>query len=161
MERLTELINLVGELVINRTNLELQESQLRNEARRIRRKILDLNQYGSQLREEYDRLAGNGAPGAGYVQQEKSPLPSAQFPAPSAQFPVTAFFAPLEMDEYTEFHSTAGEVNETTQVIAQSASKIDELATAGTGQIQHSPSRWPFSRPHRPRPHPRNRPGFQ
>ncbi|MCT7951779.1 hybrid sensor histidine kinase/response regulator [Ancylothrix sp. C2] len=108
LERLTELINLVGELVINRTNLELQESQLRTEVKRIRRRILDLNQYGSQLREEYDRLAGEGI---------KKPVSL-----------VLSQFDCLEMDTYTEFHSTAQEVIETTQAISQSATKIDDLA---------------------------------
>lgn len=108
LERLTELINLVGELVINRTNLELQESQLRTEVKRIRRRILDLNQYGSQLREEYDRLAGEGV---------KKPVVS-----PSSHFDI------LEMDTYTEFHTTAQEVIETTQAISLSATKIDDLA---------------------------------
>ena len=62
-------MNLVGELVINRTNLELQESELRGEVKRIRRSIVDLNQFGGQLREEYDRLSfadwkgGNGNSG--------------------------------------------------------------------------------------------------
>ncbi|MBW4491926.1 MAG: hybrid sensor histidine kinase/response regulator [Oscillatoria princeps RMCB-10] len=143
LERLTELINLVGELVINRTNLELQESQLRNEVRRIRRKILDLNQYGSQLREEYDRLAGSGVRGTVGAGPRACPSPAGgnrtplDIPAPSAPLPVTAFFDPLEMDEYTEFHSTAGEVIETTQAIAQSASKIDELATKFERSTDH------------------------
>ncbi|HEY9811258.1 MAG TPA: hybrid sensor histidine kinase/response regulator [Halomicronema sp.] len=108
LERLTELINLVGELVINRTNLEVQDSQLRTEVKRIRRRILDLNQYGSQLREEYDRLAGENIKKSGSVS--------------------SSHFDTLEMDTYTEFHTTAQEVIETTQAISQSASKIDDLA---------------------------------
>ncbi|WP_293127986.1 hybrid sensor histidine kinase/response regulator [Microcoleus sp. bin38.metabat.b11b12b14.051] len=131
LERLTELVNLVGELVINRTNLELQESELRGEVKRIRRSIVDLNQFGGQLREEYDRLSfadwkgGNGNSGL------------AKLPGSETEFPLMAIdkssiahehFDILEMDRYTEFHSTAAEVIETAEAISQSATKLDTLA---------------------------------
>ncbi len=130
LERLTELVNLVGELVINRTNLELQESELRGEVKRIRRSIVDLNQFGGQLREEYDRLSfadwrgGNNHPGIG------------KFTELDQEFPIThtkssiahSHFDILEMDRYTEFHSTAAEVIETAETISQSATKLDILA---------------------------------
>ncbi len=130
LERLTELVNLVGELVINRTNLELQESELRGEVKRIRRSIVDLNQFGGQLREEYDRLSfadwrgGNNNPGIG------------KFTELDQEFPIThtkssiahSHFDILEMDRYTEFHSTAAEVIETAETISQSATKLDILA---------------------------------
>ncbi|MEG4286761.1 hybrid sensor histidine kinase/response regulator [Microcoleus sp. A006_D1] len=132
LERLTELVNLVGELVINRTNLELQESELRGEVKRIRRSIVDLNQFGGQLREEYDRLSfadwkeGNG--NSGLV---------GKIAAAETEFPLLAnvkssiaheHFDILEMDRYTEFHSTAAEVIETAEAISQSATKLDTLA---------------------------------
>ncbi|MEG4033861.1 hybrid sensor histidine kinase/response regulator [Microcoleus sp. S36b_A4] len=130
LERLTELVNLVGELVINRTNLELQESELRGEVKRIRRNIVDLNQFGGQLREEYDRLSfaewrgGNGNSGLGKLATEP------EFPmiANGKSSPVHAHFDILEMDRYTEFHSTAAEVIETAQAISHSATKLDTLA---------------------------------
>ena len=131
LERLTELVNLVGELVINRTNLELQESELRGEVKRIRRSIVDLNQFGGQLREEYDRLSfgdwmvGNGNPGIG-----KPSEPETEFPIIShiKSSQAHSHFDILEMDRYTEFHSTASEVIETAEAIAHSATKLDALA---------------------------------
>ncbi|MEO6860187.1 MAG: hybrid sensor histidine kinase/response regulator, partial [Microcoleus sp.] len=131
LERLTELVNLVGELVINRTNLELQESELRGEVKRIRRSIVDLNQFGGQLREEYDRLSfadwrgGNGNSGL-----QKLAASEIEFPliANSKSSIAHAHFDILEMDRYTEFHSTASEVIETAQAISQSATKLDILA---------------------------------
>ncbi|MEG3936967.1 hybrid sensor histidine kinase/response regulator [Microcoleus sp. S36b_A3] len=131
LERLTELVNLVGELVINRTNLELQESELRGEVKRIRRSIVDLNQFGGQLREEYDRLSfadwrgGNGNSGL-----QKLAASEIEFPliANSKSSIAHAHFDILEMDRYTEFHSTAAEVIETAQAISQSATKLDLLA---------------------------------
>ena len=131
LERLTELVNLVGELVINRTNLELQESELRGEVKRIRRSIVDLNQFGGQLREEYDRLSfadwkgGNGNSGLG-----KRTAAETEFPmiANGKSSPIHAHFDILEMDRYTEFHSTAAEVIETAQAISHSATKLDTLA---------------------------------
>ncbi len=131
LERLTELVNLVGELVINRTNLELQESELRGEVKRIRRSIVDLNQFGGQLREEYDRLSfadwrgGNGNSGL-----QKLAASEIEFPliANSKSSIAHTHFDILEMDRYTEFHSTASEVIETAQAISQSATKLDLLA---------------------------------
>ncbi|MEG3871423.1 hybrid sensor histidine kinase/response regulator [Microcoleus sp. Z1_B5] len=131
LERLTELVNLVGELVINRTNLELQESELRGEVKRIRRNIVDLNQFGGQLREEYDRLSfaewrgGNGNSGLGKLAAAETEFPMI---ANGKSSPAHAHFDILEMDRYTEFHSTAAEVIETAQAISQSATKLDTLA---------------------------------
>jgi chemosensory pili system protein ChpA (sensor histidine kinase/response regulator) len=125
------LVNLVGELVINRTNLELQESELRGEVKRIRRSILDLNQFGGQLREEYDRLSfadwrgGNGSSGLGKLAAAEIEFPmiaNGKSSVPHGHFDI------LEMDRYTEFHSTAAEVIETAQAISQSATKLDTLA---------------------------------
>ncbi|AFZ05771.1 CheA signal transduction histidine kinase [Oscillatoria nigro-viridis PCC 7112] len=131
LERLTELVNLVGELVINRTNLELQESELRDEVKRIRRNIVDLSQFGGQLREEYDRLSfadwrgGNGNSGLRKLAAAETESPMI---ASGKSSPVHAHFDILEMDRYTEFHSTAAEVIETAQAISQSATKLDTLA---------------------------------
>ncbi len=131
LERLTELVNLVGELVINRTNLELQGSELRGEVRRIRRSIVDLNQFGGQLREEYDRLSfgdrrgGNGNSGSGKFAESQTEFPiiaNGKTPIAHSHFDI------LEMDRYTEFHSTASEVIETAEAISQSAAKLDALA---------------------------------
>ncbi|MBE9095969.1 hybrid sensor histidine kinase/response regulator, partial [Tychonema sp. LEGE 07203] len=132
LERLTELVNLVGELVINRTNLELQESELRGEVKRIRRSIVDLNQFGGQLREEYDRLSFADWKGVNGNSELLGKIAGYQ-----TEFPATAngkssiahaHFDILEMDRYTEFHSTASEVIETAEAISQSATKLDILA---------------------------------
>ncbi|MFB2923576.1 hybrid sensor histidine kinase/response regulator [Aerosakkonema funiforme] len=120
VERLTELINLVGELVINRTNFELQEAQLRSEAKRIRKSISSLHHFGSELREEYDRLAGEWGTGNGKTEIGKKS--NSQSPIAKPHFDI------LEMDRYTEFHAKAVEVIEITQAIAHSASLVDELA---------------------------------
>ncbi|MEG4938794.1 hybrid sensor histidine kinase/response regulator [Microcoleus sp. F4-D5] len=131
LERLTELVNLVGELVINRTNLELQESELRGEVKRIRRSIVDLNQFGGQLREEYDRLSfGDWKLANPHPEIGKLSAPETEFPviANSKSSQANSHFDLLEMDRYTEFHSTAAEVIETAEAISQSATKLDILA---------------------------------
>ncbi len=131
LERLTELVNLVGELVINRTNLELQESELRGEVKRIRRNIVDLNQFGGQLREEYDRMSfadwksGNSNQGTGKFVEVDKEFPILTNSKSSSLHP---HFDILEMDQYTEFHSTASEVIETAETISHSATKLDALA---------------------------------
>jgi chemotaxis family two-component system sensor histidine kinase/response regulator PixL len=124
LDRLTELVNLVGELVINRTNLELQESELRNEVRRIRRSIQDLNQFGGQLREEYDRLSTLDLK---LPVNSSSPNPNSLSPQALRKDKIKHGLELLEMDRYTEFHSTASEVIETTENIALSANKLDNL----------------------------------
>lgn len=109
LEHLAELVNLVGELSINRTHLELQQKQLRSETKRIRRSLFELDRFGSQLRDEYDRLSIDGPRERGKLAGEGS-------------------FDPLEMDRYSEFHTTAQSAIETTQAIANSAGKVDELS---------------------------------
>jgi len=111
LERLTELVNLVGELVINRTNFELQEAQLRSEVRRIRKSILNLNHFSSELREEYDQLSIGNLENNQINQNSNSQT-----------------FDLLELNKYTEFHSTVQSAIETTQVIATSIDQIDSLA---------------------------------
>jgi two-component system, chemotaxis family, sensor histidine kinase and response regulator PixL len=131
LERLTELVNLVGELVINRTNLELQESELRGEVKRIRRNIVDLNQFGGQLRSEYDRMSFGD-----WKSANSSPV-IGKFGELDKEFPIITnskssglhgHFDALEMDNYTEFHSTASEVIDTAEAISHSATKLDALA---------------------------------
>ncbi len=108
VEALTELVNWVGELVIHRTHLEVQQAQLRSEAKRIRRSVLELNLFGRDLRDEYDRLT---------IESHDSTSTSHN-----------RGFDPLELDRYTDFHSTAQSVIETTQAIAQSSGRIDDLS---------------------------------
>ncbi len=109
LEHLTELVNLVGELAINRTHLELQQKQLRSESKRMRRNLFELDRFGSQLRDEYDRLTIEG------VREISEHI-------------ADGIFDPLEMDRYNEFHTTALSAIETTRAIANSASKVDELS---------------------------------
>lgn len=128
VERLTELVNLVGELVINRTNLELQDAQLRAEVKRLRQSIKDLHQSGGHLREEYDRMC---------IREPSSPEP---IQAQSTTEPALHAFDPLELDRYTEFHTTAQGVIETSQAIAHSAGKIDHLSLqfeSSLDQLRH------------------------
>lgn len=109
LEHLAELVNLVGELSINRTHLELQQKQLRSETKRIRRSLFELDRFGSQLRDEYDRLSIDG-------------------PRELDRLAGDGSFDPLEMDRYNEFHTTAQSAIETTQAIGNSAGKVDELS---------------------------------
>ncbi len=110
LQELNELVNLVGELVINRTNLEVQENHLRTESRRMRRQITALQQAGGELREEYDRLT----------------LPQSHHTTTAAR---ATDFDSLEMDQYTEFHTTAQSVIDNSQVIGESATTIDALSS--------------------------------
>ncbi|MGC9524521.1 MAG: hybrid sensor histidine kinase/response regulator [Limnospira sp.] len=122
LEHLTELVNLVGELVIHRTHLEVQQAQVRSEAKRIRRNLFELNQFGGELRDEYDRLS---------IHPQVKSRSRSHLSRPT--------FDPLELDRYTEFHSTAQSVIETTDAIARSSARIDELSIgldANTEQIR-------------------------
>jgi two-component system, chemotaxis family, sensor histidine kinase and response regulator PixL len=112
LHQLNELINLVGELVINRTNLELQSDQLRGETRSMSQQIKRLQLSGGALRQEYDRLT---------IPQQQS----------------QAGFDSLELDHYSEFHSTAQSVIETSQSIHQSANQVDAVAVELENGIDH------------------------
>ncbi|MBD1860858.1 MULTISPECIES: chemotaxis protein CheW [Trichocoleus] len=120
VDRLTELVNLVGELVINRTNLEVQGGQLRSEIKHIRRGMAELHQFGGQLREEYDRLS------VADWQTAIAPSGLATSP-PNSRRSAPSTFDALELDQYTEFHSRAQSVLETTHTVAQTADKLDAL----------------------------------
>lgn len=174
LESLSELVNLVGELVINRTNLERQETILRGEVKRLRRSIFELHQSGSQLREDYDHLSVRRSP-VGSLTNINSRMNSsinygnghsnAQFGAGTGAPPLPGgiadswmsqngqnysgyqsgyhrknqhrknnHFDPLELDEYSEFHTTAQRVIETSQAIGNSAEKIEDLG----GQLESS-----------------------
>lgn len=131
LESLNELINFMGELVINRTNLERQEILLREEVKRLRRHIFELNQLGVQLREDYDYLS---------VRRNNQPLfPDLSFARNNHYWQPNHsqrdyHFDPLELDEYSEFHSTAQRVIETSQALAASSAKIEDLG----GQFERS-----------------------
>lgn len=122
VQQLTELVNLVGELVINRTRLELQETQLRSEARRMRRGIRSLQENGGNLRQDYDRLS--------------IPQVSQQRWSPTGQSASSGFDA-LEWDQYSEFHTTAQQMIETTQILDQSAAQIDTLGIQLETSLDH------------------------
>lgn len=131
LESLNELINLMGELVINRTNLERQEILLRGEVKRLRRHIFELNQSGIQLREDYDYLS---------VRRNNQPRWSDLSSARNNHYwqpnhPQKSYhFDPLELDEYSEFHSTAQRLIETSQALAASSAKIADFG----GQFERS-----------------------
>lgn len=156
LESLTELVNLVGELVINRTNLERQETLLSREVKRLRRSIIDLNQSGCQLREEYDHLSVRRVPvtpftdiisrlnhGNGHASRVTNIADSSasQYRQNNGNFTgknkhrKNHHFDPLELDEYSEFHTTAQRVIETSQAIAGYAVKIEDLGGQFEGSI--------------------------
>lgn len=105
LQQLNELINLVGELVINRTNLALQADGLKGETKQMRQQIGRLQRSGVSLREEYDRLT-----------------------LPQIHHHNTAGFDSLEWDSYSEFHSTAQTMLETSQGLNGSATQLDRVA---------------------------------
>jgi chemosensory pili system protein ChpA (sensor histidine kinase/response regulator) len=112
---LNTLINLVGELVINRTQLELQADQLKGETTRMGHKVRHLRQSGGTLRHEYDRLS----------------LPQ--------HYTGQGGFDALEMDQYTGFHTTAQAMIETGLGLHESAEQVEAVAMAlenGLGHLQ-------------------------
>ncbi len=127
LETITELIDLMGELVINRTNLERQENLLLGEIKRLRRSVFDLNQSVVQLREEYDRLSVRRNPQPSLTDFSSTPHHNyVNFPNKTGKY---YHFDPLELDEYSEFHTTAQRVIETSQALAASSAKIDDLGS--------------------------------
>ncbi|MBD2104026.1 chemotaxis protein CheW [Leptolyngbya sp. FACHB-261] len=117
--RLTELLNLVGELVINRTNLESQVAQLRTTVKQLRGGTAELQRAGAELREDYDRLT---------VPQRQQPAsrPS-QAAAANSNGKLSAGFDPLELDQYGEFHIRAQGVIETTQDIDFASDRTNQI----------------------------------
>ncbi len=115
--RLNELVNLVGELVINRTNLETQVAQLRTTVKQLRTSTTHLQNSGAELREDYDRLT--------VLPQNRSGSPNTNRPIHIIEF--NAEFDPLELDQYGEFHIRAQDIIETTQDIDFASDRTDKL----------------------------------
>ncbi len=115
LEELNDLINLVGELVINRTQLELQAEGLQSETRQMVTQIGHLRHSGGALRYEYDRLS----------------MPQLQT--------THGDFDALEFDHYSDFHLTAQSMLENSQDLNISAKKVEDVARElenGLGQLQ-------------------------
>ncbi len=110
VEQLNQLVNLVGELAIARTNLKLQELRLRSEIKQIRQQVSSLHQSDSNLRDDYDRLSIRH-----------------QSPAMARSLSI-GHFDDLEMDNYSQFHSTAQSMLDNTSAIALAATKVDTVA---------------------------------
>jgi len=117
IERLDELIRLVGELVITRTAFEQRMGDLTREVEELRPSIERLRRASSRLEVEYEvSTLGGGlrrilAPQEPTPKQNGDPVPVNR---PALWTTQADDFDELEFDRYTEFHLLSRELAETT-----------------------------------------------
>ncbi|MDJ0897940.1 MAG: hybrid sensor histidine kinase/response regulator [Xenococcus sp. MO_188.B8] len=112
LDRLERMNNLIGELVINRNSLSLQNEQLQINVQDLITKFTRFRNLTSKLREFSDQLL---------VEAEKSPPDS----SPANPIEVLAEFDSLEMDSYSQLHLRLQEILEE---ILQLEEGVDDIA---------------------------------
>jgi two-component system, chemotaxis family, sensor histidine kinase and response regulator PixL len=108
-ERLERMNNMVGELIVDRHGLVLQNEQLGQEVVELRAKLANFQDIANQLRQIADSLL-----------VDKSP-----FLAKDLSYDPHSNFDPIELDRYEKIHSIAQEAIEQ---IAQIDENIDDIS---------------------------------
>ena len=121
LDRLDRLVNLVGELVINRSTFEQHHSQLGQRLGDLHRSVDRLRRLAVRLETEYEAKAPVGGR---FIGSRASLVLQAQLVPP-----VDAFedFDELELDRYTEFHLLSRELTETTADISAVDNELRDL----------------------------------
>lgn len=126
IERLDELVKLVGELVVNRTAFEERMTQFERVSDEFRRSVQRLKQVSTTLESEYEVEAlrqpaalaaggGNGAGGADFGRFE------------ALKGAVHQEFDEIEFDRYTEFHLVSRSLAETAGDVSTVESEVHNL----------------------------------
>lgn len=126
IERLDELVKLVGELVVNRTAFEERMTQFERVSDEFRRSVQRLKQVSTTLESEYEVDAlrqpaalaaggGNGSGGADFSRFE------------ALKGAVHQEFDEIEFDRYTEFHLLSRSLAETAGDVSTVESEVHNL----------------------------------
>ncbi len=111
IERLDELVNLVSELVVNRSTFEQHFGRLIEEVDELRPSVDRMRRASSKMETQYEVINLGGGKFAGYGKVAVG-IPGAQSMS-SRMYE----FDELEFDRYTEFHLLSRELAETTSDI--------------------------------------------
>ncbi len=113
LEKLDELVRLVGDLVVSRSVFEQRLAELERQAGELRHSTERLKKSTGKLETDFEAsmLGGNGF---GFSQTLSASRQSQQFDS-------------LEFDRYTEFHQTTRELLETTGDASAINSELDNL----------------------------------
>ncbi len=114
IERLNEIVKLVGELVIARTSFESRLSDFEKVLNELDPSTNRLRRTTSRLEVGFEALALGGATAVG---------------------PIGEPFDALEMDRYTEFHIVSRELSETTSDIQTLASELSHVHSDCEGYL--------------------------
>jgi two-component system, chemotaxis family, sensor histidine kinase and response regulator PixL len=120
IKRLDQLSELFGELVIERTALNLHLDRIRNQMRLMQQRIRNLEGANTRLRNTYDKIATQSIEDSSRVIQ-RNPAHTASLSALDLQSLESAGFDVLEMDRYSDLHLIS-------QEIMESIVQLDEVA---------------------------------
>jgi len=135
LQRLERMNNLVGELVINRNSLALQNDRLQGSVGELADRFDRFQDLLGQLRLMADRLLVEARPprliGA-ILPDSKSPAPQTIAPFDLGEVPE---FDQLEMDRYTGLHSQLQEIFEQVLQLEESISDVNLFASQSSRSL--------------------------
>ncbi|MEN8172838.1 MAG: Hpt domain-containing protein, partial [Chloroflexota bacterium] len=125
LDRLDELVNRVGEIVINRTTLEQEMGRLVQAVEELQSSAERLSRISTNLETQYEvstfRSSAPRLKGAQPVTDGNAFLPDEDN---GEQIDPLSYFDELEFDRYTEFHMLSRELSETTSDIKTIGSEL-------------------------------------
>jgi chemosensory pili system protein ChpA (sensor histidine kinase/response regulator) len=129
LERLDEVVKLIGELVISRSAIEQRLAELENQVEELHHSTGRLKRVASKLDIDFEASTLGGK---SYNSKAFAPLLAAAVNAgpPTMFLPnadIKADFDDLEFDRYTEFHQMTRELVETSSDTAAVTTDLDEL----------------------------------
>lgn len=130
LERLDELVKLIGEMVISRTTLEQRLAEVEQQLSELQRSTTRLRRISGKLEIDYEAsaLAGGNAFSGGFATQF---LAAKNTPGVVEKHGFDA----LEFDRYTEFHQLTRELSETTGDTASISNEMDDLVSTLEGAL--------------------------
>ena len=135
LERLDRMMNVVGELVINRTRMvgRLAELEKLTDILNLSKSRLHSKVADFQEKYEFNRISSETFPGAaGDKRKEgKPPFPS----APAPEDPLFAEFSELELDRYDDFNILSRSLTEISADVTEVLAQLNSFAGRVEGDI--------------------------
>lgn len=126
LERLDELVKLVGETIISRNALEGRLAQVESQLAEMNRNTQRLKRISGRLEADYEINTFSGVAGNSANNFTPNPFPSSPS-APDFADQAKHGFDALEFDRYTEFHQLTRELAETASDAVGIKSELDDL----------------------------------
>jgi len=135
LERLDRMMNVVGELVINRTRMvgRLAELEKLTDILNLSRSRLHSKVADFQEKYEFTRISSATFPGTAGDKRKQGKSPFA--PAPAPEDPLFAEFSELELDRYDDFNILSRSLTEISADVTEVLSQLNTFAGRVEGDI--------------------------